>query len=74
MARAPKGVRVTVLRRPFACPICGEKVFLNKEISIRTTLMSTPVIGLVCTGCSYIHTFLDGGKVDMFRPDLGYQS
>ena len=26
MARAPKGVLVTVLRRPFACPICGEKV------------------------------------------------
>jgi hypothetical protein len=39
-----------------------------------TNFISTPVIGLVCTGCSYVHTFLDGGKVDMFRPDFGYPS
>ena len=74
MARAPKGTLVTVLRRPFACPICGEKVFQSKDISLSTNFLSTSAIGLVCTGCSYVHMFLDGGKVDMFRPDFGYPS
>jgi hypothetical protein len=56
------------------CPICDEKVFQSKDIKLGTNFISTPAIGLVCTGCSYVHTFLDGGKVDMFRPDFGYPS
>jgi hypothetical protein len=74
MARTPKGTLVTLgpERRPFQCTICGEKLFQDKDIEVGR--LGASAIGLICMGCGYLHTFTDGGKVDMWRPDFGYPS
>ena len=73
MARPPKGTLVTLgpQRRPFQCTICGDKLFRDREATA-PGFWGSSAIGLECMGCGYLHTFLDGGKVDMWRPDFGY--
>jgi hypothetical protein len=74
MARIPKGTLVTLgpQRRPFQCTLCGEKLFQQTHIEVGH--FHAAAVGLSCMGCSYLHIFTDGGKVDMWRPDLGYPS
>jgi hypothetical protein len=70
VARKLKGTLVTVKQRPLLCLVCEGKLFHDKEITVGSRHGS--VIGLECMDCGYLHTFMDGGKVDMFRADFGY--
>jgi RNase P subunit RPR2 len=74
MARIPKGSLVTLRpqMRPFQCFVCGEKLFHSRDVEVRLRATSSARIGLECMGCSYLHIFMDGGKVDLWRPDMGY--
>jgi hypothetical protein len=76
MARVPKGTLVTLgpERRPFQCLVCGGKLFRDKDVKVDTHFVSTPATGLACMACGYLHIFMDGGTIDMWRPDLGYPS
>jgi len=71
MARIPKGSLVTVKQRPFSCLICEGQLFRDKDVTVDTHL-GAPAIGLECLDCGYLHTFMTGGKIEMWRPDLGY--
>jgi hypothetical protein len=75
MARVPKGTLVTLgpERRPFQCLVCGGKLFRDKDVEVDTHFIGTPATGLACMTCGYLHIFMDG-KIDMWRPDLGYPS
>ena len=71
MARIPKGSLVTLKQRRFTCLACGGKLFREMDVTVATHLGS-PATGLVCLDCSYVHTFMSAGEIEMYRPDLGY--
>ncbi|HEX9033473.1 MAG TPA: hypothetical protein VF834_16660 [Streptosporangiaceae bacterium] len=77
MARNP--ALVTIRQRPFRCVVCGGRLFFDRELQLNTAGMeflgmgwaNQAAIGLVCTVCGYVHTFLND-TIEFWEPEDGY--
>lgn len=71
----PVNAAVTVAGRPLACVVCGEASFAYREVKLNTTGMTffdldwlnRSGVGAVCLTCGYLHTFVDGSRVEWYE-------
>jgi predicted nucleic-acid-binding Zn-ribbon protein len=70
---------VTVLRRPFTCPVCSGREFYDRQIKLNTGTAeffdlgwaNQSALGITCATCGRIEQFV-GDALELWQVEGGY--